>query len=143
MRIDPVEVCSNALTITPLRLMAVWLAGALGSFLPLLISGGVDGVGALGLHLPLFPVYLFVIAFASGWWALIAVPLILILSYKMLRFVVNDNAGSDLIFIFTISYWIGIRPALHSHWIIGAVIGLVLLGFSVRMARLDRLKNPY
>ena len=143
MKIDPVEVCSNALAVTPLRLLAVWLAGAFGSFLPLLIVGGVDSFGSLGLQILLFPAYLFFVAFASGWWALIAVPLILVLSYKMLLFVVNDNTGSDLMVIFTMSYWIGIRVACYTHWIWGAGIGVVLLGLSVRSARLDRANNPY
>ena len=142
MKYDPVEVFVNAIAITPIRFLFAWLAGSFGSFLPGVLSDGKDAFEILAWQIFLFPFYLVVVAFMSGWWGVVAVPLILVVSYKLCRFMINDNTGSDLMVIFLLTYLIAMRVGLHSSMILTSICGVVLLVATYFLVKRDRELYP-
>ena len=55
-----------------------FIVGTLGTFIPILVGGGFEVVHNVGWLLLFFPLYLFMIAFISGWWGFVAVPLLIV-----------------------------------------------------------------
>jgi hypothetical protein len=142
MRIDPIEVFSSALAITPLRILIAWLAGSVGAFLPAILGSGLDATAFLGWQIGFFPFYLLVVVLNSGWWAVVAMPMIIVLAFKMLMFLRNDNEGSDLIIIFSLSYFISIRM-IDANWLYGVLVGILLVLASYLCVRRERERDPY
>jgi len=137
MRIDPLDVIANALASLPLRLAIAWLCGIAGSFMPLFISKGFCAFQSLGWHWLLFPAYLLYMAVDGGWWTIVALPLLAMLAWRMIAFMRNENTGSDLVSIFTISYLIGIRAA-ESHLLIGILLAAYLIYQTIYLDRRER-----
>ena len=142
MKWDPPEVFINAIALTPVRLIAAWVAGSIGAFIPIFIGGGFEALDLLAWQLLFFPFYLAVVAFFSGWWALIAVPLIMIFSYKLFRFMTNDNTGSDLMVMLSLAFLITIRVGYHSSAVITSFLAAVILGATYWMTKLNREIYP-
>jgi hypothetical protein len=142
MKFDPVDICANAIAITPIRFLFAWLAGSMGSFLPVVFSDGKDAFEILAWQTFMFPFYLVVVAFMSGWWGVIAVPLILVVAYKLCRFMINDNTGSDLMVIFLLTYLIAIRGGLHSSMFLTSICGVVIFVATYYLVRRDRELYP-
>lgn len=134
MRWDPTEVFSDALTSTPVRLLATWIAGFLGCFLSFVINDGFDALGAIPFLLLTYPLLMMTCAFASLW-GLIAIPLILVFAYKALRFPGNDNTGSDLMILFTIAYFITIQVGFQEGPILTSIIGIILLANTISIIK--------
>lgn len=137
MRIDPLDVIANAMGSLPLRLAFAWLCGIAGSFAPLFLSKGFDAFQSLGWHWLLFPVYLLYMAVAAGWWSIFALPLLAYLGWRMINFMRNENTGSDLFAIFSISYLIGIQGT-GSHWPIGTIIAAYCIYQTIYLDRRER-----
>lgn len=142
MKWDPAEVFVNAIAITPIRLLVAWLAGSVGAFLPAVIGRGADAFEFLGWQIAFFPFYLVIMAFMSGWWGVIAVPLILVVAYKLCRFMISDNTGSELMVILTLAFLIAIRSGLDERLVMTAVVGISLLISTVVFVQRDRELYP-
>ncbi len=137
MRIDPIEVLGSVLAITPVRLLAAWLAAGLGGFTPVVVSKGFTAFEDFGWWMVFFPFNLFFTALNSGWWALAAVPLILVMSFRMIRFLFNENAGSDLLVIFALGYFVAISAA-DPAWVKGFIVAMATAASAFLAAKLDR-----
>ena len=142
MRIDPLDVISNALANPPLRLAFAWLCAIAGAFFPLFILKGFGAFGYLGWQWLLFPVYLLYMAVDGGWWTIIALPLLALLGWRMIAFMCNENTGSDLFAIFTISYLICIQ-ATGTHWPLGLILAVYLIYQTIYLDRRERREDPY
>jgi hypothetical protein len=141
MRIDPLDVVANALASLPLRLAMAWLCGMAGAFTPLFISNGFHAFQSLGWKWLLFPVYLLYIAVDSGWWTFVAIPLLGMLGWRMIAFMRNENTGTDLFAIYTISYLIGIQAA-DSNWPIGLILAVYCIYQMIHFDRRERREDP-
>ncbi len=137
MRIDPLEVIASSMTSVPVRLAFAWLCGMAGAFTPLLLSNGIDACQFLGWQWLLFPFYLFYMATDAGWWTIIALPLLALLGWRIIAYMRNENMGSDLFAIFSITYLIGIRGAAPS-WPLALTLGAYLICQMVYLDRRDQ-----
>lgn len=126
MRLDPLDIVAHTALSLPIRVLIVWVVGTLGAFCPLLFGYGFDAFAGLGWQMMFFPLYLFILAVASGWWAFVAVPLLLPLAWKGIRFIREDNTPHELHWIFILAYGIGIR-ASHERWMVAALVGVLAL----------------
>ena len=140
MRIDPLDVIANALASLPVRLAIAWLCGITGAFTPLFLSKGFYAFQYLGWQWVLFPVYLLYMAVDAGWWTIFAIPLLALLGWRMIAFMRNENTGSDLFAIFSISYLIGIRGA-GTHWFLGLMLAAYCIYQTVRLDRRERRED--
>ncbi|MCP5537266.1 MAG: hypothetical protein H7A51_13680 [Akkermansiaceae bacterium] len=142
MKWDPSEVFVNSIALTPVRVLAVWVAGSIGAFIPVFIGGGFEALELLAWQVLFFPFYLVIVAFFSGWWGLVAVPLIMVFAYKLIRFMTNDNTGSDLMVILSLSFFITIRVGYHSSAVITSILAVIILGVTYWLTRRDREIYP-
>lgn len=142
IKYDPAEVFVSALSITPVRFLCAWLAGSLGMFLPLLLSEGRGALELLMWQILMFPFQLVIVAFMSGWWGVVAVPLILVVAYKLCRFMINDNTGSDLMVVFLMTYLIAVKQGLESSLILTLVCSVVIIAATYYLVKRDRELYP-
>jgi hypothetical protein len=142
MRIDPQEIFGHALAVTPLRFGLAWLSGTIGAAAPIGLFGGDLAIDDFGWGLLFLPFYLLIMAITSGWWSFIAGPLLIVLAWRIILFMRNDNSGSDLVGIFTLSYLIGIRGA-GSDWPIGLVFGAFFIYMTFQVDREKHLDDPH
>jgi hypothetical protein len=77
----------------------------------------------------------------GGWWTIFALPLLLFLAWRMIEFMRNENTGSDLFAIFSISYLIGIR-AIGSYWPLGVILAACFIYLTIRLDRRERRDDP-
>jgi hypothetical protein len=111
MRIDPTDVFAHTVVSIPLRFCLAWAVGTLGSFLPIVVGHGFDEFLAIGWVLLFFPFYLFLVAFFSGWWAFVALPLLLAWAWRVVVFLKGDGLTKELFWIFMLPYLIAIRAS--------------------------------
>ncbi|NWK57730.1 hypothetical protein HW115_19080 [Verrucomicrobiaceae bacterium N1E253] len=142
MKIDPVEVFSNALAIAPIRFLFAWLSASLGGFVPMLLADGSDAFEGLGWYIPMFPFHLVVTAFMSSWWGVIAVPLILVIAYRLCRFMTSDNTGSELMVIFTLAFMISVKPGVDARMVPTIVCSTATLVATYFLVKRDRELYP-
>jgi len=140
MRIDPLDVIANALASLPVRLAIAWLSGIAGAFTPLILAKGVYAFQSFGWQWVLFPVYLLYMAVDAGWWTIFAIPLLALLGWRMIAFMRNENTGSDLFAIFSISYLIGIRGA-GTHWFLGLILAAYCIYQTVHFDRREQRED--
>jgi hypothetical protein len=138
MRIDPTSVFFHTIVSLPLRLVLAWCVGTLGAFTPVWLRGGVDAFAIIGWQLLLFPIYLFFVAIISGWWGLAAVPLLIVLAWRLLLFVRDESDTLDLLWIYLLSMMISIRAsggALPVAVLIVAAMGIYLTRLQRQLPR--------
>ena len=137
MPVDPADVFGQALALAPVRLALAWVVAGVGGYLPRLadifhlfiVDGGLpDGLGWTVLASPL---YLFSVAAASGWWCLVALPLLLGLAYQVVTLPTRDDLPSGLMLILTLAHWIAIRQAPDLG--LGILLGFVLIGLTGKL----------
>lgn len=141
MRVNPIEVLGNTLAITPLRFLAAWLAASVGSFAPIVVERRWEAFEDIGWWILFFPFHMLVTALLSSWWALIAIPLVFLLVFKMINFLRNENSGSDLLVIFALAFFITIKR-VDPAWISGAIIAVILAALGFVAAKMNRAANP-
>ena len=119
---DLPTVWADTIRSVPRRFMTAWVLGALGTAAPAAMRDLGDVI-EMGLFFALgWPLALFLFAMGSGWWGLIAVPLLLVLAWHMFRFVQDDSPDGDAAFkVLAIAYLAGIR-ASGDHWPMAVLI---------------------
>lgn len=142
MRIDPADVFAHTVVSVPLRFCLAWTVGTLGSFMPIVIGHGFDALAGIGWVLLFFPFYLFLIALFSGWWAFVAIPLLLMWAWRALVFLREEGLTRELFWIFMLPFLIAIRASQNA-WPRAALIAAIVI---VSMAGINclassRLKN--
>lgn len=124
---DQPTVWAHTLASVPRRFLAAWLVGALGTAAPAALRDLGDFIEMGWVFIPAWPLLVFLFAMGSGWWGLIAVPLLFVLAWHMLRFVQDDHPdGVMAAKIFAIAYLAGIR-ASGDLWPV-AVLPLAMVG---------------
>lgn len=145
--IDLVDTLYGAMASMPLRVLAIIFACSAGLTLPLLIQcaylenshGMLEGIG---WAIAIFPVYIGTVAIISGWWAIVAIPLLLVLAVRSLLFLRNDLPPSELLVIATITYFCTITAA-SPHWVTAIVVGSLLAYLSYRWKKNDINFDPF
>jgi hypothetical protein len=134
MRIDPSSIFLHTIASVPLRVLLGWLAGTLGAFTPVFLQAGIEAWGIIHWQFLFFPFYLFLIAFFSGWWGLVAVPLLIAFGWKLLSFMREDSDLLDLAWLFLLSFLITIRCS-GDHWPLAAVVAAAMLVYLIKLGR--------
>jgi hypothetical protein len=139
MPVDPVDVFGHALALAPVRLALACVVAGVGGYLPLTVDVYRLFVGrggfpeGLGWAVLASPVYLFLVAATSGWWSLVALPLLLGLAYQVVTLPARDDLPSGLMIILTLAYWTAIRQA--DDLSLGILLGVVLIGLTHKLVR--------
>lgn len=134
MRIDPSAVYLHTLASTPLRIGLAWMIGTLGAYAPIIIRHGFETFEVIQWQFLFFPFYLFICAMMSGWWGLVAVPLLLVLAWRLLVFVRDDGSKFELLWIFLLSFLISIRTSEEA-WPFAALLALGGIVFVIEQQR--------
>ena len=134
---DQPTVWANTLASVPRRFLAAWLVGALGTAAPATLRDLGDVFEMWWGFILAWPLFLFLFAMGSGWWGLIAVPLLLVLAWHMFRFVQDDQPdGVMAAKIFAIAYLAGIR-ASGDH----LLLAVLLPGLPLAMAYIGHVRD--
>ena len=145
MPIDPADVFGQALALAPVRLALAWVVAGVGGYLPRLLDVrylGHESIGAsedLGWAVLMSPLYLFGVAAISGWWCVVALPLILVLAYRVVTLPMRDDLPSGLMIILTLSYWVAIGSAKSIP--LGIWLGVVLVGLTYKVVKRAAANN--
>ncbi len=136
MRIDPTTVFFHTIASMPLRVCLAWIVGTMGAFAPVLIGEGLglDTFMGIGWLLLFFPFYLFLIAVFGGWWAFVALPLLIVFAWRLLLLLRDEGSAIDLYWWFMLAFLIGIT-ASEDHWSYAALVAGVSMFFVVRYQR--------
>jgi len=140
MKIDPVETLLGALEFTPIKFIIVCLVCTFGAAFPILIQimwGGPiheNYIHLGGWMFIFFPFYISIVACVTGWWALIAAPLALILVYRIFMYLKDDVTHFELVNLFTISYY-STLIVVNPHWFTGLVVAGGLGYLCFRLAK--------
>ena len=132
----------NSLCSVPLKLFFVLAVGSIGSFLPIVLSGGIETLSGLWWMILFFPLYLFFVGIFSGWWAFIAIPLIFVLAYNACQFLLGDYLFSKLMIVFTLAFLITIRVGMESCPVLSIVLALLFVAGSYLLHRRDKRFYP-
>ena len=115
MRIDPAAVFAHTVASVPLRMLLVWLAVTFGAVMPVYLQSGFQVFAELGWLALALPFWLIAVAFGSGWWALVATPLVMVLALRIHRFLREDHNLLDLGWIALLAFAITLRMS-GDHW---------------------------
>ena len=134
MRFDIPSVFLHSFASLPARIFGLWIVGTLGIFIPVFISSGLSAFEIVGFQLLFFPIYLFIASLVSGWWSLIAVPLLIAIVWTSISYLRDEGPPSALIRIFLFSFLIGIG-ASRDRWPIAALIAIGGIYLTIKVDR--------
>lgn len=121
MRYDPITTLYQCLGLMPLRVLLVWFVGSLGAWTPLLLHRGFSAWQELFMWLVLYPFLLALHAISSGWWSLFAIPLFLILSWRIVVFLREEGSTNDVLWLYLLPFLIGLKQS-REEWILAIII---------------------
>ena len=93
----------------PARLGLAWLAASLGAVAPIVVNDPAHALDYLPWQGAFMPFYLALMAAASGWWSIIAFPLLFVQAWHVIRFMCRERPLLDLLRIAVVAYPISIR----------------------------------
>lgn len=134
MRIDPSSVFVHSTLALPARILLLWILISLGVLVSVFIGSGFgafEGFSFIFLGLPFF---LLTVAIFSGWWSLIAIPLLIALFWTGIRYLREEGSPSSLLRIFLFSLLITIRFS-QDLWLLAA---LIAIGTTFLIFKIDR-----
>ena len=109
MRIDHAAVSAHTLASLPLRVVLVWVAVAFGAVMPVYLQSGFQVLAELGWLALALPFWLLTVAVGSGWCALMAILLLVLLALRMHSFLHEDHNLLDLGSISLLAFAITLR----------------------------------
>ena len=140
MKIDSTETLLNVLDSTVVRFIIVCLVCTFGAAFPIIIQiihGGPihENYIHLGSWMFIFfPFYISIVACVTGWWAMIAGPLALVLVYRIFMYLKDDVTHVELVNLFTISFY-STLIVVNPHWITGIIVAGGLGYLCFRLAK--------
>lgn len=142
MKIDPVQVFANSIGSIPFRILFAWLAISLGSILSLVCDYGMEAFENTGFIILAMPIHLIFVACIGDWWVYISVPLLFVVAWKGVRFIVNDNTGSDLVVLILLAYLVTSDFSDLEGIVLRSVFGVILLFITFLAVRRNRDLYP-
>lgn len=123
---DFLDVLTDSITSLPLRILAVWIACALGSNLILWITGEFEIWSVI-----FFPVILIMGLFVVDWWMFLAFPVLVALAVFVWNYLVLDGPGGNLIWMFALAGFVMIPKAFQENLGLGCLYLLFVAWFTV------------
>ena len=93
----------------PGRMALSWIAGALGISAAAVFGHGIHAFVVIFVAAPLFPVYVLTVALTSGWWSIVAIPLLLVVAFIIRSYLHEESCPGALQTVFVACYLISIR----------------------------------
>lgn len=138
MRTEPTAVFFHTVGSVPLRMGIAWIIGTLGILVPSFIGHGPVSLAEIGYQFLFFPLILLALAFFSGWWSFIAVPLLAVLAWRVRSFLRDEGSTIELYWMFVLPLLICIRVSGDAWPVAAALIGVVSFFVLRRQRRLER-----
>lgn len=138
MRINLPDVFLHTTASVPLRFLLAWVAGTLGAVIPSLMGEGMYALDTFAWRLLFFPFHLMVLAvWGGGWtgqWAFVAIPLLLVLGWRLLKYLLDDGHAPQLAWIFWLAFVIAL-PESGRFWPVAAVLAAIGLAAAIALQR--------
>lgn len=134
MRTEPTAVFFHTVGSVPLRMGLAWIIGTLGILGPSFIGHGPVSLAEIGYQFLFFPLILLALAFFSGWWSFLAIPLLAILAWRVRSFLRDEGSTIELYWIFALPFLICLRVSGDA-WLVAIGFIVVVSLFVLRQQK--------
>jgi len=140
MKEDKIESLISIFDHVAIKIIVVCLVCTLGVAFPILIQIIYGGpIHENYIHLGgrvfiFFPFYISIVASTTGWWALIAGPISVVLIYRIILYLRDDRTHIEILNLFTLSFY-STLIVVNPHWITGLIVAGGLGYLCCRLAK--------